>query len=159
MRPQGSAAELERRRMRAWELLERGWRVKDVAEALGVNRATVSGWKNRPGGKQALRAKPQHVPQCRLQAEQKDQLRTILLAGAQAAGFPTALWTTRRVAQVVKEKFGIECNPDHLGRILHELGFSCQKPSRRAREQDPQALAEWRAKDWPRIKKGEKNRS
>ena len=159
MRPHGSAAELEARRMKALDLIRQGWQVKDVAEALGVTATTVSTWKNKPGGKRALKAKPQHVPQCRLDARQKQQLRAILLQGAIAAGFPTQLWTTRRVAQVVHEKFDIEYNPDHLGRILHDLGFSCQKPERQAHEQDESAVDSWRAEAWPRIKKGAKKRS
>lgn len=159
MRPHGSAAELEARRMKALDLVRQGWRVKDVAEALGVTATTVSTWKNKPGGKRALKAKPQYVPQCRLDARQKQQLRAILLKGAIAAGFPTQLWTTRRVAQVVREKLGVEYNPDHLGRILHDLGFSCQKPERQAREQDEAAVETWRAEAWPRIKKGAKKRS
>ena len=126
----------------------------DVAEALGVSRSTVSVWKNKPGGKRGLRAKPAYVPQCRMNEAQKSELKKILLGGAAAAGFPTDLWTTRRVAEVVHEKFGIEYNPDHLGRILHDLGFSCRKPTRQAKEQDPHAIVEWRHKQWPRIKKG-----
>lgn len=159
MRPQGSAAQLEARRMKALDLVRQGWRVKDVAETLGVSRSTVSVWKNTPGGKRALKAKPGYIKPCRLDDSQKKQLKKILLGGAMAAGFPTDLWTTRRVAEVVKEKFGIEYNPDHLGRILHDLGFSCQKPTRKAKEQDPQAIVEWRAKEWPRIKKGQKTGS
>lgn len=159
MRPQGSAAQLEARRMKALDLVRQGWWVKDVAEALGVSRSTVSVWKNTPGGKRGLKAKPAYVKPCRLDDSQKKQLKKILLAGAMAAGFPTDLWTTRRVAEVVKEKFGIEYHPDHLGRILHDLGFSCQRPTRRAKEQDPQAIVEWREKQWPRIKKGQKTGS
>ncbi|RCS41544.1 hypothetical protein DTL42_23660 [Bremerella cremea] len=65
MRPHGSAAELEARQMKALDLIRQGWRVKDVAEALGVTATTVSTWKNKPGGKRSLKAKPQHVPLCR----------------------------------------------------------------------------------------------
>lgn len=159
MRPHGTAAELEARRMKALDLVRQGWRVKDVAEALGVSDTTVSTWKNTPGGKRAMKAKPQHVPQCRLSASQKRKLRSLLIQGAAAAGFPTDLWTTKRVAEVVRREFDIDYNADHLGRILHDLGFSCQKPTKRAREQDPQAIVEWRSSDWPRIKKGQTQRS
>ena len=142
--------------MKALDLIRQGWLNKDVAEALGVSPSTVSIWKNTLGGKRALKAKPGYIKPCRLSDSQKNELRKILLAGALAAGFPTDLWTTRRVAQVVHQKFDIEYNPDHLGRILHDLGFSCQKPTRQAKEQDPHAIVAWRAKEWPRIKKGRK---
>ena len=76
-----------------------------------------------------------------------------MIAGPLAAGFETDLWTCPRVAQVVRREFGISYHPDHLGRILHVLGFSPQKPQRRARERDEAAIKRWREKDWPRIKK------
>jgi hypothetical protein len=57
------------------------------------------------------------------------------------------------VAKVVRKKFRVSYHPDHLGRILHDLGFTPQKPQRVAREQDAQAVERWRKKDWPRIKK------
>ena len=159
MRPKGSAAELEARRIKALDLIRGGWKVVEVAQALGVAATTVSTWKNTPGGKRGLRAKPQHVPQCRLDGRQKRTLRAILLRGAKAAGFPTELWTTRRVAAVVQDRFGIHYHPDHLGRLLHDLGWSCQKPRRQAREQDPSAAEAWRKREWPRIKKGAKSPS
>ena len=55
----------------------------------------------------------------------------------------------------VQHEFGISYHPDHLGRILHDLGFSPQKPQQRARERDEEAIARWRKQDWPRIKKGD----
>lgn len=91
MRPHASAADLEARRMKALDLIRKGWRVMDVAEALGVSRSTVSVWKNTPDGKRGLKAKPAYVPQCRLDQSQKAELKKIMLGGAAAAGFPTDL--------------------------------------------------------------------
>ena len=90
-----------------------------------------------------------------LTASQVIQLREILLAGPLAAGFSSDLWSCRRVAEVVRREYRISYQPDHLGRILHELGFSPQKPQRRAHERDEAAIQRWRREDWPRIKKGD----
>ena len=57
------------------------------------------------------------------------------------------------MAQVVRKKFGVSYHRDHVRRILHDLGFSPQKPRRVAREQDAEAVEQWRKEDWPRIKK------
>ncbi|MBX7167948.1 MAG: winged helix-turn-helix domain-containing protein, partial [Pirellulales bacterium] len=60
----------------------------------------------------------------RLSEDQCHQLCDILVAGLLAAGFDSDLWTCPRIAEVVRRKFGIAYHPDHLGRILHALGFS-----------------------------------
>jgi transposase len=88
-----------------------------------------------------------------LSSAQKQELVAILCRGPLAAGYRTALWTCVRVAEVVRKTFRVSYHPDHLGRILHDLGFSPQKPQQVAREQDAAAVAKWRERDWLRIKK------
>lgn len=161
MRPQGTADQLEARRRRALDLIDQGWLVKDVAAALGVTRKSVSEWKKAvaEGGRRALRAKPQHVPKCRLSKAQQTKLKRLLKTGPRAAGFSTDLWTLRRVAQLIDREFGVSYHPSHLGRLLHALSFSCQKPKRRSKEQDPAAVKAWREEKWPAIKKGRRRSS
>jgi transposase len=69
-----------------------------------------------------------------------------------AHGYETELWTTARVAAVIEVAFGVRYNRDHGGRILHSMGFSCQKPDRRALERDEERITRWRTEDWPRVK-------
>lgn len=162
MRPKGSALELERRRVDAVRRIRDGERVVDVARSLGVSTTAVQNWKRaaeNEGGLRALRAKPQHVPRCRLTAEQKRRLRTVLLQGAEAAGFSTSLWTCARVAEVIRREYGVDYNASHVGRLLHAMNFTCQKPERRARERDPAAVKVFRTETWSRIKKGRKTAS
>lgn len=132
--------------------------VNDVAQAVGASRQSVSKWKKLAGERgekaKSLAAKPQHVPACRLSKAQQAQLRRLLRARPRSYGFGSELWTLARVAELVQRKFGVSYHPSHLGRLLHALGYSCQKPKRRSREQDPQAVAAWRELKWPRIKKG-----
>lgn len=156
MRPKGTATELEARRRRAIDLLDSGLTPTQVALAVGVARQTIQRWKAavRDGGKNALKAIPQHINTCQLTDAQQKELGKIIQAGAAKAGFETDLWTTARLAQVIKDRFGIQYNSDHVGRMLHRLGFSCQKPMKRAREQDERQVKRWRKQDWPRIKKG-----
>ncbi|MEZ6070944.1 MAG: winged helix-turn-helix domain-containing protein [Pirellulales bacterium] len=61
------------------------------------------------------------------------------------AGFDSQLWTLPRVALLIEREFGVSYHSTHVGRLLHALGFSCQKPKRRSREQDPEAVKTWRA--------------
>ena len=156
MRPKGSAAELEARRLLAGRLLLEGGDVDEVAEIVAAAESSVRRWRQavRKGGLEALKAKPHLGPKPRLNAKQKQQLLKILLAGPRKAGYRTDLWTCRRVAEVVAKKFHVAYHPDHVGKILHHLGWTCQKPEQRAREQDPAAVERWRKRDWPRIKRG-----
>jgi transposase len=155
MRPKGSAEVLEARRKLGGTLLQQGKGVCEIAELLGVTPSAVSRWKEalEEGGLEALTAKPQSGRRPALSPEQKQALVAILQRGPLAAGFTTDLWTLDRVAQVIKEHFAIAYHPGHVWRILRDLGWSPQKPDRRARERDEAAITEWRDETWPRIKK------
>jgi len=145
------------RRVIAMELLRDGNLLTEVADLLSVGVSSVKRWKKafQQGGLAALAPKLHTGPKSKPSMPQKRRLREILLRGPQAAGFHTDLWSCPRVAEVVQREFGIVYHPDHLGRILHDLGFSPQKPQRRARERDEAAIERWRRYDWPRIKKGD----
>ena len=89
----------------------------------------------------------------KLSIEQRKELEKDLLRGAQEAGFPTDLWTCARVTKLIKMHFGITYHVDHVGRVLRSLGWSPQKPERRAKERDHEKIQRWIKQDWPRIKK------
>jgi transposase len=84
---------------------------------------------------------------------QKEKLLELLLRGAQAQGFGTELWTLARVAAVIERSFGVRYHPAHVWKILQRCGWSPQKPERRGRERDEEAIARWRQRRWPHIKK------
>jgi transposase len=102
MRPQGSPVELERRRLRAIDLLQRDVPVHVVADRLGVDRRSVRRWKraHRGRGRAGLRARPASGRPPKLTAAQRKQLARLVVAGPEAAGYATSLWTCRRVQRV-----------------------------------------------------------
>ena len=155
MRPKGSAEALEVRRRIAARLLQQGKGVREVARAVGAAPSSVSRWKQtlEQEGMEGLKARPHPGRKARMSPQQKEELATILLKGARAAGFPTDLWTLKRVAQVIERRFGAKYHPGHVWRILRQMGWSPQKPERRARERDEAAIQQWREVEWPRIKK------
>ena len=102
---------------------------------------------------EALKAKPHPGRSPRLSTEQKERLRTTLLAGPGAAGFATDLWTLARVTQVIERTFGVKYHPGHVWYILRDMGWSPQKPERRARERDEEAIKQWREEGWAQVKK------
>jgi transposase len=155
MRPKGTAAELEVRRRLGAKLLAEGKGVREVARLVGASPSSVERWKQavEQGGPEALRAKPHPGRRPYLTARQKERLKRVLLKGPGAAGYPTDLWTCPRVAEVIARRFGVRYHPDHVWRLLQSLGWSCQKPERRARERDDEAIRRWRETEWPHIKK------
>lgn len=155
MRPRGTPEELERRRARGIALLQEGYQPVDVAHMLGVDRRSVRRWNAsfREQGKKGLEKKPIPGRPAKLAAQDRERLERILFRGARKAGFPTDLWTCPRVAEVIKERFDVDYHVDHVCRLLHELGWSPQKPQRRAIERDEEAIEGWVKHEWPRIKK------
>ena len=160
MRPHGSAEELERRRRRGVALLQKGHGVREAARMVGVTPGAVVEWRNRfkKKGDQGLAAKPHPGRKAKLSDAQRKKLIGLLKKGPQAHGYKTDLWTLPRVAEVIHNRFGVRYDPSHVWRILNAMGWSAQKPERRARERDEQAIVRWPKKDWPRIKKSEKKR-
>jgi transposase len=149
-----SADRIVRHRV-AVEFLGKGMSMADVALVMGVRLSSVKRGKKafRLGGAAALEPKPNRGRSAKLTSPQRERLRQLLLVGPRGAGFLTELWTCARVAELVRREFGVSYHPDHLGRILHVLGFSPQKPQRRAAERNDAAIERWRSHDWPRIKK------
>ena len=152
MQPTPKALELERRRRHAVSLLHQGESPTLVARILGVHRVTLYRWlrqEQQPGG---LAAKPHHGQTPHLSDPQLHQLERLLLQGAKAHGWPNDLWTTRRIADLIRRRFGVTYHPDHVGRFLHtRLRWSCQKPRRQARERDETEIDRWRRHEFPRI--------
>lgn len=155
MRPQGSPQELEQRRQRAISLLQEGYRPVDVALMLRVERRSVRRWKaaHSKQGEKGIRAQQASGRPPKLDTNKLRKLEKALLKGSKKAGFPSDLWTCPRVATLIQSLFGVTYHVDHIGRILHDLGWSPQKPVRRAIERDETRIKEWIKVDWPRIKK------
>ena len=148
--------ELEARRRRAVEMVLSGRGVAEVARLVGVCSRSVSRWVGMhvAGGDAGLDSKPQKGPRPGLSPADLARLEDELLKGPRAHGFPTELWTLSRVAKVIECHFDIAYHPCHVWKVLRRMGWSAQKPERRAREQDEEAVREWREKEWPRIKRG-----
>ena len=145
----------EARRLRAWELKQKGWKQKDIAEALGVTPGAVSQWmkRAREGGVEALNSQPAPGPTPRLSQEQLARLPGLLGQGAEHFGFRGDVWTRKRVAVVIKREFGVTYTPTHVGRIVRAIGWSLQKPVERASQRDEAAIERWRTEKWQGVKK------
>ena len=156
MRPIGSTSELAIRRRIAGQLLLEGKGVREVARTVLASPSSVQRWKDtlEEVGWEGLDPKPHPGRTPELTSRQKQLLVELLEKGPLSAGFRNDQWTCPRVADVIRRQFGVRYHADHVRRILHELGWTYQKPEQRARERDEEAIRQWRKRDWPRIKKG-----
>jgi len=154
MRPPGTAKPLEKRRRRAIRLLQSGQSLVMVARRIGAAVSSVFRGQQayRRKGTQGLNARPTPGRPPRLSARQKRQLVKLLTRGPLHAGHRTELWTLPRVAALIQHEFGVQYHPAHGWKVLTALGWSCQKPERRAVERDEPAIARWTRPEWPRIK-------
>jgi transposase len=145
----------EGRRMRAWELYGAGWNQTKIAQALGVSQGTVSQWlkRARQGGMEALRRRPARGRAPKLTPEQRARLPELLKKGAEYFGFNGAVWTGKRVAQVIDNHFGVRYHPEYIPRLLGSIGWSLQKPARRAIQRDEAKVQRWKQEEWSALKK------
>ena len=147
---------LKRRRLRAADMFKKGKSQAEVARALDVSRQSVSMWYQswQEGGREALKGAGRAG---RLPYLDDDDLASVVKAlkkGPRANGITSDLWTLARVSDVIEKVTGVRYSQTQTWSVLHDrLGWSRQRPSRKALERDEEAIATWVAKDWPRIKK------
>jgi len=128
---------------------------KQIAASLGVDDQTVRRWRRvyQSRGREALwsRRHPGRTP--RLDAGQRHKLAELLLKGPADCGMNRYLWTTQLIADLIAREFGVAYHHDHVGRLLGAMGFTHQKPARRARERDERKIESWREEAWPALLK------
>lgn len=143
--------------MRAVELFEAGHRQADVVAELAVSAQTASRWHRawRDGGRDALAGAARLGRTPRLSDEQVAEVEAALLNGPKVNGFSTDMWTLARVADVIERLTGVRYTLSQTWLILRQrLGWTRQRPARRAVERDDAAIETWVKHDWPRIKRG-----
>jgi transposase len=143
----------EGRRLRALEVHEQGWAGSRIADALGVSRGAVSQWLTiaRERGREGLRTRPRGRKARKLTTAQRAALPAVLAKGAEAYGFIGAVWTTARVAAVIRREFGVRHHPTHVSRILKELRWTPQKPVKRSIKRDEAAVTAFREEREPAL--------
>ena len=148
-------AALEARRRQAIQWIGQGQPKAEVARRLGVSWQAVWTWWSayRRAGARGLARRKHPGPTPKLPGRKLAQLPRLLAQGASAHGFPTEVWTTQRVADLIWRRFQVCYDRDHVCRLLHRFGWSWQKPTGRARERDERAIQRWVRHSWPRLKK------
>lgn len=153
MRPTGSPEALEARRKIAARLFERGTSSTEVAAVVGSSVSSVYRWRDEWNQGSKLRSKPHPGRTPKLSAQQRTELVAALMRGTRCWGYAPDGWTGPLVRDMIQRLFAVDYHPEYVPRLLHRLGWSPQKPERRARERNEADIALWRRDTWPRLKK------
>ncbi len=143
------------RRLQSGRLFAQGCCQAEVARRLNVSRQGANRWFHawRTGGQTALRGAGRTGRKRKLSGHQLCRLEAYLLQRPRAHGYDSELCTLKRIAQLVRKRFGVCYHPARVWKLLGELGWRCQQPERRARQRNEAAIRRWLKHRWPRIKK------
>ena len=150
-----SQKEMEARRLKAVPYFKQKWSERRIAEKLGVSGPSVHAWKVawKKNGLHGLNA-GHYGRISKLTSKKESLIRRNILKGAGAQGFSGDFWTLKRLTIGIKRWTGIAYEDRSVWHVLKRLGFSCQKPVKRARERNEEAIKTWLSTTWPEVKKG-----
>lgn len=132
-----------------------GRRVVELAEELQVTRGSVNRWLQwyETAGAPGLLTARAPGPAPKLSEAQRSELITVIEKGPRVAGYSSGVWTGPIIGDLIAQRFGVRYHNHHIPRLLHELGFSVQRPRRRLARADVDAQAVWLREKLPAIKK------
>jgi transposase len=126
-----------------------------VAVTLGVHPVTVAKWmaRHRAAGELGLAARPTPGRPRYLTPAQEEQVQSWLTQKPTEHGFRTDLWSARRIVDLIRRHFDVTFHPASLRRWLRDRGYTPQRPAKKVRQRNDEAIAGWVKTDWPRIQK------
>jgi len=148
------------RKMAVQRVLD-GEKPSAVIAGFGLCRTSIYRWlrAHQSNGVEALASRPSPGRPCTLTEKQQQKVRTWICGkDPRQWGFDFGLWTRRIVADLIEEKFHKKLGLTAVGRLLAKLEITPQKPLRRAYERDPEAIAKWKAEDYPKLRARAKRR-
>lgn len=148
-------ATLEAIRMRAVRQVQDGNSPEAVINALGFSRACIYNWlaAYRSGGWDGLKAGHISGRPRKLNGKQVAWIyKAVTTKSPLQLRFSFALWTRGMIRTLINRKYGVSLSLASVGRLLAQMGLTCQKPLSKALEQDGGLVKEWVKKTFPKIK-------
>lgn len=146
---------MKKRRLRAGDMFASGKKQAYVVNKLGVSRTTASRWYHawKKDGRKGLIGAERAGRKPKLNRVKLNEIDSALRRGPQDFGYATNLWTLERLSAVIDKLTGVRYHPGHVWKLMDKLGWSLQRPAKRARERNEKAIKEWMATEWLRVKK------
>ena len=142
------------RRILAVEMHQKGIDLTQIMEVVDAGRSTVYEWIQRAELEGIDSLVRSYTPRARkLDDASRERLKEMLDQGALAYGYEDARWTATRVQELLREEFEVSYHIATIAALLHELGYSWQKPETREPRRDEQAIETWVKQTWPEVKK------
>lgn len=142
-------------RLKAAKLFKKNLPQAEIARKLKVTPAAVNYWHKawKKGGKKALKSKGQPGFPSKLIPKDRTAFKEAILKGPLVYGYETNFWTLSRLSAVMKKVANVKFGATHTWEIVRSLGFTPQKPRVLAAERDEEAIAAWKKKRLPGLKK------
>jgi transposase len=141
----------------AVRMLKSGVNADDVAEAFQVSRAIVYRWQQKydTNGDDGLEIKSAKGRPPSLTIEQTGAIFAFIEGSnpRQMEIDSGELWTRKNVREMIRREFGVELSAVQVGRVLHNLGLSPQKPLYRSYRQKPELVERWKSEIYPEIRR------
>jgi len=143
------------KRLQAVVLNSEGHTSGELARILKSPRSRVSEWllRYQTHGMEGLLEGQRSGRPAGLNDTQRRELGDILDSGPVAYGLDTGIWTSPMIAWVIEEEFGIHYHPGHIRKLLHDLGFSVQRPRRVLARANAAEQDRWHRRIYPNLKK------
>lgn len=146
---------LEAIRVRAVQRVQSGESPEVVVSVLGFSRACIYKWlaAYRAGGWGSLKARKLYGRPHKLRGPQIQWIyRTVTMKNPLQLKFPFALWTRGMIRTLIWRKYHVKLSLASVGRLLAQLGLSCQRPLAKAFEQNPSLVEQWVKREYPKIR-------
>ena len=140
-------------RRSAIEMASAGAKRGQICDELGIAPSTAWRWVKLHGEQGDSVIDRTVGRRSKLSQDQIEAVVEKLILGPEANGYETPLWTMARIADLISKTTGVSYTTNHIGTLMRGLGWSCQKPERRAKERNEKAIAGWVCNEWPAIKK------
>jgi transposase len=143
------------RRIQGGRLIEQGYDNQEIVEIPGCSLSSVRRWRKTVDLHGVLALEPKPIPgrTPKLNIKQLNKLKRLLKKGAIKFGDANAIWTSRRVRQLIKDQFHVSYSKAQTCRILRKIGDSPKKPVKRSKKYSPEAIKHWIRSHWSRLKK------
>ena len=155
MRPSDTAYQLHQRRLQSKKLRQAGYSKAEVARRIGAHRSSIGRWDitYQQKGKAALQPRPIPGRPAKLSGSESKRLTQRLAKGSLSFGYASEYWTLARIRCLIQKQFHVSYKSNGIWYLLQRLGWSCQRPQRRAAQRDEESIRRWKRYVWPQIKK------